>query len=988
MKNIKEKNEEKTMENIKENNNDEENKKLNENNKNYPIISHLNPNNNNSPKEGILKKRSKKQSIKGNLKPIKLGSKLPYLKLALSKTNNLKINNLFQLEPFFSDFNNNMEKKGKEILRGIASDYKDEFYENNKIIFRYGDEAERFFIIYNGVVSLYFPFTEVVSMNIDEYYIYILRLRRYNEIEMLNNVLLLNEGKFMREYNEGFEIDKYIFKLYITYLKLLFDPTFLYHQEDNKKRKLKKIGNIPNFNTPININRKLEKNFSNDNLLSKRKSIYYSFYLRRSFSSSREEEEIDINIFDTFNDRAIKEMLLRIGNELIDTMKWVMPDKMYVILEEKNEDTDEITKKIVSIPKILFYKYKGLNANVIDGKEYVQRILPVKSPNNKLISKNIIIMKYLYVNTLQRGQCFGDFNPDSLSLFSHLYLNIAKKSSFNLNLHKFHYFRNMTAISTKNPNEISINININKKKIHLFSFNRKIFQNYFSKYIEKKTYEKKRFLLKNPIFANTYNINLIKTYSTCFKERNIKEREYIISESDKLYESNIYISFIAKGVFQANCTKSISEIDKIIKQLGHEDNIRETYSEEVKDIINTPFYNELIKRPLNLRLNYFSENDIIGLTENLTDNKYFSNIQCTSDNSKVYSVDVRIIKLLVDSDPVINDNKNVIIFKRYQMLSDILLNQRKIFFKSYINLDKNNNENNINDNGNENKVNYNINDVNNSSQIHIIKSKDNINIQKYKTLPKIKTIISSFDAQFSKLKEKYIKSPQNVSIEREHKCSNNNSKNLGDLDLILIDSNGRFSQNKRRNEKSFELRTKFKNRSINANSNSNFIFNDKKLIPKNITIRKRNERNLFFWDFQQNNSLYSTINKVVPLSKDKENKNYETKYDLVISYDNPLLKKSVSTSEINPLFYDDFNRSFNTSQYFNMDYEEKNNKEKSIDNKKDNLEYSLIFKSDVKLIKKPNKFIKNDVLTQRLRKLYKGNYEKILYMPTKKIKFI
>ena len=981
MKNIKEKNEEKNMEIIKENNNAEENKNLNEKDKSYPNIPHLYVNNNKNQKEGILKKRSNKQSIKGINKPIKFGNKLPYLKMALSKTNNLKINNLFQLEPFFSDFNNNMEKKGKEILRGIASDYKDEYYETNKILFRYGDEADRFFIINNGTVSLYFPFTEVLSMNIDEYYIYILRLRRYNEIEMLNNVLLLNEGKFMREFNEGFEIDKYIFKLYITYIKLLFDPTFLYQHEDSKKRKIKKIANIPKFNSPLNINKKLEKNFSIDKLLSKRKSIYYSFYLRRSFSSFGEEEEIDINIFDTFNDRAIKEMLLRIGNELIDTMKWVMPDKMYVILEEKNEDTDEITKKIVSIPKILFIKYKGLNANVIDRKEYIQRILPVKRPNNKLISKNLIIMKYLYIDTLQRGQCFGDFNPDSLSLFSHLYLNIAKKSSINLNLHKFHYFRNMTAISTASHSEI--NININKKKIHLFSFNRKIFQNYFSKYIEKRTYDKKRFLLNNPIFQNTYNINMVKTYSACFKERKIKEREYIISERDKLRESNIYISFIAKGEFQANCTKSISEIDEIIKQLGYEENIKETYSEEVKDIINTPFYNELIKRPLNLKLNYFSVNDIVGLTDNLTGNKYFNNIQCTSDSSKVYSVDVRIIKLFADSDPVINDNKNVIIFKRYQMLSDILLKQRKIFFKSFINLDKNNNENNINDIENNLINNINNNNYNNSSKIHIIKSKDNINIQKYKTLPKIKTILSSFNDPFSKLKQKNMKSPQNIDIERENKCSNNNSKNLGDLDLLLINSTGRFSLNNLRNEKSLEIRKKFKKRPINANYNSN----DKKLIPRNISIRKKNKRNLFFCDFQQSNSLYNTINKVIPLSKDKENKKYDTKYDLVISYDNPLLKKSVSTSEINPLFYDDFNRSYNTSQYFNMNYEENNNKEKSID-KKDNLEYSLIFKSDVKLIKKPNKFIKNDVLTQRLRKLYKGNYEKILYMPNKKSKFI
>ena len=35
-------------------------------------------------------------------------------------------------------------------------------------------------------------------------------------------------------------------------------------------------------------------------------------------------------------------------------------------------------------------------------------------------------MKYLYINTLKKGQSFGDFNSDSLSLFSHKYIDISK----------------------------------------------------------------------------------------------------------------------------------------------------------------------------------------------------------------------------------------------------------------------------------------------------------------------------------------------------------------------------------------------------------------------------------------------------------------------------------------------------------------------------------------------------------------------------------
>ena len=180
-------------------------------------------------------------------------------------------------------------------------------------------------------------------------------------------------------------------------------------------------------------------------------------------------------------------------------------------------------------------------------------------------------MKYLYIDTFKKGQCFGDFCPDSLSLFSPTYLSIAKNSRINLKIHQFHHFRNMTAISTathiidvikdvtENNND---NTNTNKDNsinyiTHLISFNKKIFFAYFSKFMENMTFHKKNFLLNNSLFLNTNNKNLIKTYSFCFKEKKIKEGEYIIKERDKLNESNIYIYFIIKGEFQVNCKKTI-----------------------------------------------------------------------------------------------------------------------------------------------------------------------------------------------------------------------------------------------------------------------------------------------------------------------------------------------------------------------------------------------------------------------------------------------
>ena len=149
----------------------------------------------------------------------------------------------------------------------------------------------------------------------------------------------------------------------------------------------------------------------------------------------------------------------------------------------------------------------------------------------------------------------------------------------------------------------------------------------------------------------------------------------------------------------------------------------------------------------------------------------------------------------------------------------------------------------------------------------------------------------------------------------------------------------------------------------------------KKLFSENIKYLKEKNKNLSFCDFQKSNTLFSEVYKFLPLLNNKIDKKYESDYELVFPYEKPSLIKSISTSEINPLFYDDFNRSFNTSRYFNIKYDEENYENK----KKENIEYNIKFKSDRKLIKKQNHFTKNDKITQRLRNIYKGKLEKVFY---------
>ena len=442
--------------------------------------------------------------------------------------------NLLTLDPFFPEFNKLMDKKGDDIIAEISYASKEDILEKNQIIYKYGDEVDRFYIIFEGQVELYFPFTEEVEMNIDEFYIYMLRLRRYDEIEMLNDVLLLNEEKFLKEINGKFNVDRYIYKLYVSYIRLKFEPEYLFKEENKDK---------------------------ND----KSSNMYNNI----------------INFDDTFDDKEIKELILRISDELIETIKYIMPEKMFEIIEEKVDG--RINKKIIKLPEQIIKIHKKLNPlNIINGQNYYERILPKKILNDDLVKKKIIIMKYLKADTLTKGQTFGDFNSDSFALFSHYYLEKMKNSNLKLiKPHQHHNFRNMTVITSS--------------QTFLYSFGKTIFFEYFSKYMERKTYKKKVYILNHPLFSISNNKNLLKTYSQCFKEQFLKEGEDIIKENDILTESNIFTYFIIKGECQLSCMKTIPQIDEIIKILGKEDEIKNTYNKRVKEILNTAQYEDLVK---------------------------------------------------------------------------------------------------------------------------------------------------------------------------------------------------------------------------------------------------------------------------------------------------------------------------------------------------------------------------------------------------------
>ena len=944
----------------------------------YPIMSRIKR----DLKEKKIKKLEKKEEAKNDKakkEKSNSNSKLPFMKISRKNNSSNRLNTLLTLEPFHTDFKENSDKKGEEFLKALSEDYKEEKFNENNMIYKYGDEADRFFVINKGNVSLFMPFTETVNLNIDEFYIYLLRLRRYNEIEMLNDVLLLNQGKFMFEFDESFDIDEYILKLYNTSLKLKFDTSFLYKTQ--KKKKIPKIKNSDNKNNTFNIDNNKKVKF---NIKSYKKANIYKIKIN-NFKNTSENNEFDDNILKTFNEREIKEVILRIEDEIIETMKWIMPDKLYDVYESIIDN--QRVKKMSKIPDKLINIYKQHNSNIVNSIDYPNRILPKKIINKNLKRKEMIIMKYLRISTLSKGNYFGDFCPDSLTLFCPKYLNYARGTRIAVKIHNYYIFRNMTAISDSNDT-------------CLISFNKKLFSTYISKFIENITAAKKKFLLNNPLFKNSNNNNLIKTYSTCFHEVNVKEGEIIVKENDNLNESNINLYFIIKGEFQAVCKKTIFQIDEIIKLLGREENIMDTFPKVLVGLIGTKYYNELADKILNLKLNYLTKNDIIGISEIFLCDKYFNNVICTEPDSKVLKVDMRIVKLLVDSDDVILSNKNIIVYHKYQMLADILLKQRKIYFDSFFNQEKHNINRNIlikekSNNNTDNEKNDNNDNKENSKELlgdNFTKSAFERKNDKYnnvRTIQKIHEIkSSSFDEKISQLNNnnKLIKNIK--MIKNKVKTAKNKKvlvKNLGDLDCMLANLNGNFTLSDKRLERSMKFRKKYFQKMEKLNQEKKLREEERKKQLENQALMRRSQSNFKLKGFQKSVNIYRNMFRELPLLPYKDNNiKSDGHYKLIIPYRVSILKKSNSANNINPLAYDDFNRYYNTTQYFKFKkyYNREANifEERKVDPKKDYFEYNIEFKSDMTFKdKKDNKIMRTNLLTRKLRSIYKGRLDKILY---------
>lgn len=115
------------------------------------------------------------------------------------KEKQLFISYLNKLEPFNQILTESKKEEVENILIKLSDNLRYERIIKDKILLKYGDNLEKFYLIFQGKVDILIPNEEEISLTEEEYYYYLIRLRIFNELSLINTVISKNFITFHME---------------------------------------------------------------------------------------------------------------------------------------------------------------------------------------------------------------------------------------------------------------------------------------------------------------------------------------------------------------------------------------------------------------------------------------------------------------------------------------------------------------------------------------------------------------------------------------------------------------------------------------------------------------------------------------------------------------------------------------------------------------------------------------------------------------------
>jgi len=908
-------------------------------------------------------------------------------------------NYLYQLSPFnkiFSNFNqsNNIIDmyKLQRILYNLSTDLNYEYYDSNKIIYKHGDIPDRYYILLKGEIDIIVPNEIEVMMNEYEYFYYILRLYKFQELALLKKVLNknyniypLNQDLFEDWIHTGYNTLKHIekeselTKIIRKNKKKRYIPSYNVEDLFNRLEKQKKLNLLMKSKNVIILLEKIR--MRNERLREKDKSKG----LKERRKSENKNKKINI---DESNFQPVKPS---IGYIKIDGIlkKVFMSDEKIEIVEKCSKEINQLIEILSEDFNMRKYLYE---LNRCNSEKYLNRIEPIffdEDTNEKLDSSLFIISrnqgnsnKYEEKNKKEKEKeketidtndikiklknLFNQNNKDNKEKKKNELFNNRKKTII------YHYVLVNTINSGETFGEISnetikkgnsnqrIATIITRENSHLASLKRILYNKILKEINENNLHQQLTFLFSLELFKECNKNIFLSNYISFFIKRTFRANDIVFHQNDDLGEDRS-IYFIAEGSFFSYCNMSVNDVELLFNDLHYEGLIPKDDAHE-DNIFNKEnnCFNIFRRKKIIFNLLYFSQNDIIGFNDALCNGKYIYTVKCQTSTATVYEIKLKFFNLILNSEAKLFQNiVKYEIVKRNLMIKLFLnaFNNKNNFYK-FISFNDNNN-----DKEDKNIIHKNYFGKNPFRDINDINKINNNNNKRNKTEFKINNIKNRIEDNYIMLfpKNKRIVSPEIRKCEtyRGSLFLNNKNKNKNILNKIAFEGKRKLIfRNKSKNS--------IKN-SISGSSRTNYFssprdYTKNKSVYANDSRKKNNKISNNIREFMIKNDLDNNI-------ETDNNDSCELKIEEYQSKSKP--KKKIIIPPINTIntHLNDKNKCLYTSLYKDKQYNKGRNsiKLKIFDNTKNELSNhsnnfmektkKYFMKSEVKSMNKFKKYL-------------------------------
>ncbi len=764
---------------------------------------------------------------------------------------------------------------GENLIEQISIHLRHEFIPKNNLVCRYGEKGEKFYIILKGKVTFFVPKMIKCYLNFEEYINYLMQLRKNEEFELINNLVVENRSHYPIEDDN---LDEYLINEYESYKKYLQKI----HRRKNKSKTGRKNINY-NFNKNPENNSKLQNNNDydlntnlklNDTELVPRKRATLSNIQLNSILYNRNNPTEQKNKY--FSYQTYKKM-----GPLVEKILESNNNNNIVLNDEDNKD---------SINSFL----PGENSP----KNYLKS---VNVPNRDLDSngrKLVYIYHYEEMTTFENGQTFG---------FIALHSKMSKRAS--------------TAIVVE---DCDFGVLSKEEYIQFFEL--------ISSREKKNLYDLLRFY---NLLLSISEYKFIKRFYHMFEFKKFYKNHTLLETGRPFKELLIF----SQGLFVIYINVDIAELNELItkikiikgKLLGlSKYKIEKTLEEkrENQDLLIRKNYmsekeTKLLLKRYNYTLSIISDHLLLGYPDTVdpVTNLPLFNCICTSAESDGYSVTNKSIKFINEDSVVLNDLTDFCLMKIEYNLNRLKQFKKEILSKKK---EKEISELKANINFGEN-IKENVNEINNNDMdININKYdsfyQDRINYINRNELDAYKNITTNKKKLFSnklnqdkainiiaKSKNEEMKNSLDKNLRKTYNTNNNintntnSNSNYDTKNELIVSSpfNSDPTQKEKAQQNNISLLRNLRQSITNKQKKlepKNEINNQTQIINKKISIKhslsseafnnnNNNEKN-------KNNKNSSKDNKKVKYNSINKIKSIDTAYSLNDKFISPLLSKN------------------------------------------------------------------------------------------------